>query len=365
MHKPTQQATSSTIKSLEDIKELPIPIDEMNDFFDEQVARNGDKIEITPENFPMYSKDSLAISRRKAEDFTLKYEHDTYKKIADLLEKSVYFCAELSEWIWTDVTSVLTSDYDDYYNWVDMIFEFNHTNKNLLWLAVDVTYSKNVAKKFEKLKKDLDKWYLSRVVFYKSDDYSWILENLPKVIIELTQDEVIDLAKKVYLSLNKTPKYKLENGLKSQINEELASSPVQYLIILQSIIELIKIRKYISWKIFATKKQKNFDNPKLLKSYEKMLVKFDRNISILSWILWEKLEKLKESDPISFQQDSIKSKVKWLVIRSEYSKYLWEDFFNWRFQDVEKIVAEFDFVFKKYPKVWLSISENLSIFEQS
>lgn len=346
--------------SVYEISDFPIPVDEMNKFFDEYVKNNWDKIELNQESFPSYDKQMMIHDSQNAQNLKMSYENDMAKKLANLLEKSIYYCWEQQNWFGDNVSTVLTSDFDDYINWIDIILEFDHLEKNFLWIAADVTFKNNLKSKFDKIKQNMDKWRLSMIKYYNHRDYNWSIKNLPKVIIEIDDDELRDLAKKVYLVTNSRNLW-LEKWLKSKLNTDLANSDLQYLVLLQSLSQLLVFRRYAQSKFFQIKKKKiDWDE----RNYDIIIRRFDQNIKILLNILLEKMEVLKTNWWVDFLQNSTKQSINWIIVRKkEYSKYLKPELFNWRYEELAKLFNDYDFIFKKYSKIWENISENLMIFD--
>lgn len=120
-------------------------------------------------------------------------------KIATILEG--FFCDRVksSDWLGQNVKIIKTSRYDDIVNGIDVVAEFQEPEKisaNYLGLAIDVTISSELCKKFDKIKKGINKGELAKVKYFKSDysNFRNELSQLPRAIITVHPKTVLDVA---------------------------------------------------------------------------------------------------------------------------------------------------------------------------
>ncbi len=113
-------------------------------------------------------------------------EQKRLKKMADILEVIVYERAKESKWLKGE--AVLSSQYDDWVNKVDMVLEYpdEKTGKdktNRLALAIDATFSSYVGDKLREIKDRIDKGRLGEIKYFYSKTHKGSLEKVPRVVI--------------------------------------------------------------------------------------------------------------------------------------------------------------------------------------
>jgi hypothetical protein len=118
------------------------------------------------------------------------------KKIADILEAIVLEHGMESYWFGEDARTRKTSKYDDYVNGVDLVVEFGDEPESPLGLAVDVTFSQDSMKKFERNRMQIERGELSMVKYYHSEltGKRKKLDYLPYVVIGASKKTVLELA---------------------------------------------------------------------------------------------------------------------------------------------------------------------------
>lgn len=335
----------------EALQEMPISIQDMNNAFDDYAKRNWDRIELSKKTFPNYDPEMMKHDSRIAWELKLKFENDTAKRLADLLEKSIYYCWEQMDWFWPDVATVLSSEYDDYVNWVDLILEFDKSDKSFIWIAADITYSKSVSKKFDKIKSNIDSQKLATIKYYSHEDFSWMIRNIPKIVIDLPEHEIRELAKKVYFLVAQS-ELKTSKELRKSLNEDLENSPLKLLIIIQSVIQLIAFRRYAQNRLILIKKWKlDWD----VRRMESMIHRFDTSISAMESIL-------KEGDWLDSTLSRTKSSVDSALSWNEWENYFWEWFLGDRFAWVNETLKWHTWILKKYNDIFAKLSQELIKF---
>lgn len=139
--------------------------------------------------------DLLEVEKTK-QNFETDPEQEDIKKTAELLEAILYIHTELSDWLGPNASTIRTSEYDDIKNGVDMIVEFDeHTSPHHLAFAVDITFgSKSMSKKFMRIKEEIDADKLALVKYYESHGFKGSLKQVPRIVIGIEKDRIIELA---------------------------------------------------------------------------------------------------------------------------------------------------------------------------
>lgn len=110
-------------------------------------------------------------------------------KLAKSLEAALYERVNKSKWFGERARMILPSEYDDIANGVDGVVEFQEKMgaRSYLGLAVDVTYSHDPSKKFEKIKERIDEGRLGFVKYFRSTDHVFEgrLNNMPRAVVAL------------------------------------------------------------------------------------------------------------------------------------------------------------------------------------
>jgi len=119
------------------------------------------------------------------------------RMLATILEAIIHEQAELSDWLGPDATTIKPSRYDDIANGVDELVEFQGEEEtSYLAMAIDVTFGEDVAKKFTRIKEEIDRGVLGEVKYFFSE-YTGKrkkLENVPRVVIGADARTVKELA---------------------------------------------------------------------------------------------------------------------------------------------------------------------------
>lgn len=120
-------------------------------------------------------------------------------KLAKSLEAALYERVNSSKWFGERARMILPSEYDDIVNGVDGVVEFQEKMgaRSYLGLAVDVTYSHDPSKKFEKIKERIDEGRLGFVKYFRSTDqvFEGRLNNLPRAVVALNAADATRLVR--------------------------------------------------------------------------------------------------------------------------------------------------------------------------
>jgi hypothetical protein len=120
-------------------------------------------------------------------------------KIAEVFEAITLEHAELSNWLGQEVSVLKAAQYDDYFNGVDLIAEWQQEDREpyILSLAVDVTFgARAVEEKLTRIKRDIDQGKLGQVKYFKSADGSFRGErnDSARVVVGIEKSVVQELA---------------------------------------------------------------------------------------------------------------------------------------------------------------------------
>lgn len=152
---------------------------------------------IDPRDFiDLYGRENVDQDLRRIELLKGRFEEDETKKAAEVLEAIIYEQCELSNWLGNNAETIKTSEFDDIENGVDLVVEFmEQIQTSHLALGVDVTFgTKNIEKKFNKIKAQIQQDQLTTVKYFQSNDFKGSLRNVPRVIIGVELDTVNQLA---------------------------------------------------------------------------------------------------------------------------------------------------------------------------
>jgi len=109
-------------------------------------------------------------------------------KYATVLEGIVHEGIEKSGWLGEGAHAIKTSRFDDIVNGVDEVVEIkgkDETTPSRLALAVDVTFSNQIAKKFKKIRDEIDSGKLGGVKYFLSEasHQRGELAHIPRVVV--------------------------------------------------------------------------------------------------------------------------------------------------------------------------------------
>jgi hypothetical protein len=121
------------------------------------------------------------------------------KRLATIFEAIVLEHGELSNWFGENAVTIATSKYDDYENGVDAVVEFQGHEPNTashLGLALDVTFTTDTTKKFDRLRAQVKSGELAKVKYFHSEHMNihGQLSKLPEVVVGASKKTVMELA---------------------------------------------------------------------------------------------------------------------------------------------------------------------------
>lgn len=152
---------------------------------------------IDPENFvDLYGEANVARDVLKVNELKAKFENDATKRTAEVLEAIIYKRIELGNWLGPNAETIRPSEYDDFVNGIDIIVEFNtEDSKKHLALGIDITFgSLTMVKKFDRIKEEIDMDELAKVKYFEAHGFKGTLTQLPRIVIGVQKDTVVDLA---------------------------------------------------------------------------------------------------------------------------------------------------------------------------
>lgn len=152
---------------------------------------------IDPNTFKgFYTDERIAEDLALVNLRTSQFESGDLDRTALVLEGIIFEHLELSNWLGQGVETIRASRYDDIKHGVDLIAEFNTEGfTKHLALGVDVTFSTlKLEKKFAKIKKEIDEDTLTLVSYFESPSQRGELKNIPRTIIGVENNTVIELA---------------------------------------------------------------------------------------------------------------------------------------------------------------------------
>lgn len=116
------------------------------------------------------------------------------KEIADAFEVILHEQIGKNKWLGENAFSVKTSEYDDIRNGVDNVIEFltGPSAVSHLALGIDITFGSHIAKKFERIKNEIDKGSLTQVKYFVSptQHFRGELRKIPRVVVGADIDSV-------------------------------------------------------------------------------------------------------------------------------------------------------------------------------
>ncbi len=203
-------------------------------------------------------------------------EQKNLDRISSVFESLLVDRIELDNWFGADTSTISSSRYDDIRNGIDLIAEIGEEDSSAvshLGLAVDITYSTHLEKKFDRIRQEILSKKLSTIKYFQSSDQAFMgqLSNVPRVVIGVQKDTIGELMK---LTLGKK-------------NRELASHPVQH-----QILSEIRLQLHV----FAEFAQKQ-------KAGNVIIQRLEHAADLIDRIIKDKEEGLKK--PNEFKKDRV------------------------------------------------------------
>lgn len=196
---------------------------------------------IQPELFSsVYGADAVARDLEFVRTMKGKFDPETavHKQYADVFEAVFYQHAELSNWLGDDTHTILTSEYDDIKNGIDVLVRLNNSPRAFPYvgMGIDVTFGRmsvegKIARLFKEIEKEKEE--LGTVRYFMDPDYAPFkgeLHNMPHIVVGVERRRVIELAGQWL------------RGEKRALEE----NPIQLVILNQVIDQLKTFRDYAS-----------------------------------------------------------------------------------------------------------------------
>ena len=142
------------------------------------------------------SRDKAYLYKRE-KGFADAEEIETNKKFGELFEAIINYQIENSDLMGPTASVIVPSRYDDVANGIDSIVQFKGEKGSTshLALAIDVTASeKAIAKKFERVRNDIDQGHLSTAKYFKSKNFRGELRPVARVIIGADHNTITDIS---------------------------------------------------------------------------------------------------------------------------------------------------------------------------
>lgn len=161
--------------------------------------------------------DDLFLNEHRNNSEEMKQIH----RIAKTFEIIFFDQAGVSNWLGENAKTLQVSKYDDLVNGVDSVVEFTPNGSySILALAVDITSSHELGRKFDRIKKEIDNEKLTELTYFKSEAFNFIGRkfNIPRVVIGADRKVLIDLMEKW---LDKDKKGLAEHVIRVIIIEEI------------------------------------------------------------------------------------------------------------------------------------------------
>lgn len=233
-----------------------------NDFETQYRGRVREDKETVARLEERFAKEETAFSREN-------------KKLADIFEALVLWNGEQNEWFGPHAQTLKTTKYDDYVNGVDMVIEFHDEAERRishLGLAVDVTFTTDTTKKFDRLRKQIEDGELAHVDYFHSEAMGLhgALSDLPEVVIGADRRTVLEVT---------------DLWVERQ-NSVLARHKIQIMILTQMKGQLEAFSQYA--RMLAEK------SPDQKEKYIKISARFDDRLTLIDELLRSKEDIIKE-----------------------------------------------------------------------
>lgn len=144
---------------------------------------------------------SLIEEKQKAFEAGASPDKKDAKKQATIFEGVFHEGVNKHGWLGEGVRVVGASDFDDWENGIDGIVEFKGPDKvaQHLALGVDVTFSGQLAGKFEKIKDAILTGKLGTVDYFHSGNFRGELKNISQVVVGIDRGHLVNLAREVFI----------------------------------------------------------------------------------------------------------------------------------------------------------------------
>lgn len=192
--------------NFENINQRPLSLIDKNA---EKIVKEKEEYRILEDSFhDIYEDSEIESDKKYVLEMKKKFrenetrESEKTKTIANAIEIIINDQIELADWLGEETYTYQTSEYDDIRNGIDAVLEFinedEENNQTFLGIAFDITYKNDVAKKFLRIKKEIDEHKNKGIKYFQSEntDYKGPIENIPRLVIGLdikSGEELIEL----------------------------------------------------------------------------------------------------------------------------------------------------------------------------
>ncbi|MBI3634073.1 MAG: hypothetical protein HY228_00455 [Candidatus Yonathbacteria bacterium] len=210
-------------KAKKSLKEYSIKMDDFADYGEENIKKDKE----------------LVVHLKQKHKKENSSEEKEAKILADILEAIILEESELSNWLGENTSTIKASDYDDYVNGIDAIIEFEEeTTTNHAALGIDATFSKDIHKKFNRIKKEIEDGVLAEAKYFSSSFIKGRHKQIPRLVIGADVKTIKELGE---LWLDKDSK---TEGRKREVKKALEDHPLQFQILKQMILEAETFKEY-------------------------------------------------------------------------------------------------------------------------
>jgi len=142
---------------------------------------------------PLYGKENVANDQKYVDQIEASIREqgegreNTALKAATVFEAIIHQHGEQSNWFGSNASTIKASRYDDLKNGVDTIVEFQEEKKpaSQLALAIDVTFSSDLKRKFDRIKKEIEQGDLTRIKYFHSENtgFRGEMTKVPRIVV--------------------------------------------------------------------------------------------------------------------------------------------------------------------------------------
>lgn len=188
--------------SLKSPEEIKVPEKKLSDDIFSKAEASANKYGVEEEDFRGDYGDGVGKDIEEVERLKRIYDSESTEaekemhKYAELMEAMLVEFLNTSEWLGEETHALKTTNFDDYKNKIDIIAEMTNKSgyKKQLGLAIDASFAKDLDGKFKEIRDMIKAGKLSEVKYFKSDNYSGRLRNIPRVVVGVSLDTVKELA---------------------------------------------------------------------------------------------------------------------------------------------------------------------------
>ena len=161
-----------------------------------------------------------------------------------LAEEIIIYCMQQGKWFGDAAKVRVASEYDDLFNGVDSIIEFDNTRQ--LAIGIDTTISRNkINEKFQGIREKILDGKLLEVKYFKNANFSGSLHNVPLTVIGADLGANASLARLVY-DMEMTDQFysKDKPDRREKAEEAIRGHISQFIILLEIKLELEAFKEF-------------------------------------------------------------------------------------------------------------------------